>query len=173
MPGSGTPGPTTSAAAVALEALRDRGWTLAVAESLTGGLLSARLVDVPGASLVHRGAVVAYATDLKARLLGVDDDLLTQRGPVDPDVALQMADGVRERLGADVGLATTGVAGPEGQDGKPPGTVHVAVVTPFGRRVVSLLLAGDRAAVRAQTVEAALRLLVEAVAPGGRRRASS
>lgn len=93
---------------MALEALRDRGWTLAVAESLTGGLLSARLVDVPGASLVHRGAVVAYATDLKARLLGVDDDLLTQRGPVDPDVALQMADGVRERIGADVGLATTG-----------------------------------------------------------------
>ncbi len=159
-------------AAEALKALRERGWTLAVAESLTGGLLSARVVDVPGASLVHRGAVVAYATELKATLLGVPDDLLARRGPVDPDVALRMAAGVRERLGADVGVATTGVAGPDEQDGKPPGTVHVAVVTPDAQAVRSWQLAGDRALVRERTVEAALRLLRELADGSGDERAS-
>ena len=151
------------AAASALDVLRVRGWTLAVAESLTGGLLSARVVDVPGASAVHRGAVVAYATELKASLLGVPRDLLAAVGPVDARVALHMADGVRTRLGADVGVATTGVAGPTGQDGEPPGTVHVAVVTPYARRVASLHLTGGRAQVRDAAVEAALCLLVEVV----------
>ncbi|WP_146807265.1 CinA family protein [Cellulomonas persica] len=158
-------------AAEALRALRERGWTLAVAESLTGGLLSARIVDVPGASLVHRGAVVAYATELKATLLGVPDGLLARRGPVDPDVALRMAAGVRERLGADVGVATTGVAGPDEQDGKPPGTVHVAVVTPDAQAVRSWHLVGDRAMVRERTVEAALRLLRELADGSGDERA--
>ena len=144
-----------------LAAVGARGWTLAVAESLTGGLVSATLVDVPGASSVLRGAVVAYSTDLKATLLGVDPVLLEQRGAVDPDVARAMAVGVRARLGADVGLATTGVAGPDPQDGHPPGTVHVAVSTPDGTHVRSLRLAGDRAAVRAQSADAALALGVE------------
>jgi len=144
-----------------LAAVGARGWTLAVAESLTGGLVSATLVDVPGASSVLRGAVVAYSTDLKATLLGVDPVLLEQRGAVDPDVARAMAIGVRARLGADVGLATTGVAGPDPQDGHPPGTVHVAVSTPDGTHVRSLRLAGDRAAVRAQSADAALALGVE------------
>jgi nicotinamide-nucleotide amidase len=144
-----------------LSAVGARGWTLAVAESLTGGLVSATLVDVPGASSVLRGAVVAYSTDLKATLLGVDAVLLEQRGAVDPDVARAMAIGVRARLGADVGLATTGVAGPDPQDGHPPGTVHVAVSTPDGTHVRSLRLAGDRAAVRAQSVDAVLALGVE------------
>lgn len=144
-----------------LEAVGARGWTLAVAESLTGGLVSATLVDVPGASAVLRGAVVAYSTDLKATLLGVDPVLLEQRGAVDPDVARAMAIGVRARLGADVGLATTGVAGPDPQDGHPPGTVHVAVSTPDGTHVRSLRLTGDRAAVRAQSADAVLALGVE------------
>jgi len=144
-----------------LSAVAARGWTLAVAESLTGGLVSATLVDVPGASSVLRGAVVAYSTDLKATLLDVDPALLEQRGAVDPDVARAMAIGVRARLGADVGLATTGVAGPDPQDGHPPGTVHVAVSTPDGTHVRSLRLAGDRAAVRAQSADAALALGVE------------
>ena len=144
-----------------LAALGSRGWSLAVAESLTGGLVSATLVDVPGASSVLRGAVVAYATDLKATLLDVDRALLDARGAVDPDVAGAMARGVRARLGADVGLATTGVAGPDPQDGQPPGTVHVAVCTPDGTTVRSLLLAGDRAQVRARSVEAVLALAVE------------
>jgi len=148
----------------ALDALRDRGWTLAVAESLTGGLLSARVVDTPGASAVHRGAVVAYATDLKATLLGVPRALLDAVGAVDPDVALHMADGVRARLGADVGVATTGVAGPDPQAGHPPGTVFVAVVAPTARRVRALDLAGDRVRVREQAVAAALGLLEDVLA---------
>ena len=144
-----------------LAALGSRGWSPAVAESLSGGLVSATLVDVPGASNVLRGAVVAYATDLKATLLDVDRALLDERGAVDPDVAGAMACGVRARLGADVGLATTGVAGPDPQDGQPPGTVHVAVCTPDGTTVRSLLLAGDRGQVRARSVEAVLALAVE------------
>ena len=150
-----------------LAALGARGWSLAVAESLTGGLVSATLVDVPGASSVLRGAVVAYATDLKGTLLDVDRALLDARGAVDPDVAAAMARGVRARLGADVGLATTGVAGPDPQDGKPPGTVHVAVSTPDGSTVRSLLLAGDRALVRVRSVDAVLALAVEILGRSG------
>jgi nicotinamide-nucleotide amidase len=152
------------------------GSTVAVAESLTGGLLCARLVDVPGASAVVRGGVVAYATELKAVLLGVDAGLLAERGPVDPDVALAMAAGVRARLAADWGVATTGVAGPEPQDGVPPGTVYVAVCGPGGGpgspagapdgQVRRLVLAGDRAAVREGTVAAALALLAERLEHG-------
>jgi nicotinamide-nucleotide amidase len=150
-----------------LVALGARGWSLAVAESLTGGLVSAALVDVPGASSVLRGAVVAYATDLKGSLLDVDRALLDARGAVDPDVAVAMARGVRARLGADVGLATTGVAGPDPQDGQPPGTVYVAVCTPDGAVVRSLRLAGDRALVRAQSVDAVLALGVEILGRSG------
>lgn len=156
-----------SLAADLLAALGARGWSLGVAESLTGGLVSAALVDVPGASAVLRGAVVAYATDLKGTLLDVDRGLLAARGAVDAEVARAMAVGVRERLGADVGLATTGVAGPDPQDGHAPGTVHVAVSTPEGTRVRSLQLPGARAAVRAQTVDAVLALGVESVGRSG------
>jgi nicotinamide-nucleotide amidase len=102
-----------------------------VAESLTGGMLCSALIDVPGASAVVRGGVVSYATDLKHRLLGVDAGLLAANGPVDPDVATQMAHGVRERLGADWGVATTGVAGPDPQDGIAAGTVYIAVAGPL------------------------------------------
>ena len=156
-----------SAAAELLAALRSRGWSLAVAESLTGGLVAATLVEVPGASATLRGAIVAYATDLKGSLLGVDRDLLDARGAVDPDVARAMADGVRLRLDADVGLATTGVAGPDPQDGHPPGTVHVAVSTPDGARVRSLTLTGDRQQVRSATVDAVLALALELVVSEG------
>ena len=156
-----------SLAADLLAALGARGWSLGVAESLTGGLVSAALVDVPGASTVLRGAVVAYATDLKGALLDVDRALLAARGAVDPDVARAMAAGARRRLGADVGLASTGVAGPDPQDGHPPGTVHVAVATPEGTLVESLQLVGSRAAVRAQTVDAVLALGVEFVRRSG------
>lgn len=150
-------------AARLLVALEANGWTLAVAESLTGGAVCARLVDVPGASRVLRGGVVAYATDLKAGLLGVKSELLAERGAVDPDVARAMAEGVRERLGADVGLATTGVAGPDPQDGREPGSVHVAVVTPLTSRVASWRLPGERAAVRSATVQGLLELALEMV----------
>src|SRR6185369_8134485 len=120
-------------AAGLLAALAARGETLAVAESLTGGLLAATIVDVPGASAAFRGGFVVYATDLKATLAGVDRDLLASRGPVDPDVAVALAVGARERCGADWGLATTGVAGPDPQDGVPVGTVFVGIAGP-GRR---------------------------------------
>lgn len=146
------------------EALRARGETLAVAESLTGGLLGAALTDLPGASTTFRGGVTAYATELKALLLGVDADLLARVGPVHAEVAAQMAAGVRDRLHATYGLATTGVAGPDPQAGHPPGEVHVAVAGPSGsadRR--RLVLTGDRAAVRAGAVEAALLLAIRAV----------
>jgi len=135
-------------AADLLAAAATRGWTLAAAESLTGGLVTARLVSVPGASRVLRGGVTAYATDLKESVLGVDAALLAERGAVDPEVARQMAEGVRGLLRADVGLATTGVAGPTAQGGKAPGLVYVAVVTPVGSEVRELRLGGDREAVR-------------------------
>jgi nicotinamide-nucleotide amidase len=159
----------TGAGAVAadlLAGLRERGWTVATAESLTGGLVATTLVDVPGASRSMRGAVVAYATDVKASVLGVDADLLAAHGAVHPEVARQMAERVRGVLGADVGLATTGVAGPDAQDGLSPGTVHVAVATPGGTVVRTLALSGDRAAIRSATCTAVLREALHAVRAG-------
>lgn len=139
--------------------LGQRQQTVAVAESLTGGLLGAAITTVPGASVVFRGGVIAYATDLKAQLLGVSAALLAARGAVDPDVAGAMAQGVRDRLGAAIGVATTGVAGPDPADGKPPGTVHIAVSARGGPVVRTLALAGSRDEVRRVTVEESLRLL--------------
>ena len=144
-----------------LEALAGRGWSIAVAESLTGGLLVSALVDVPGASAHVRGGVVAYATDVKRDVLGVDAALLATEGAVDPAVATQMAEGVRALLGADVGIATTGVAGPDPQDGRPVGTVYIAVVTPEGTSSGGGpgAAAGSRAEIRADTVRRALDLV--------------
>jgi nicotinamide-nucleotide amidase len=110
--------------------LADRSASVATAESLTGGLLGARLTNMPGSSATFRGGVVAYATDLKAGLLDVPRDLLAAHGAVHADVAAAMARGVRERLGATYGLAVTGVAGPEPQDGHSVGTVHLSVAGP-------------------------------------------
>ena len=166
----GAPGRVDQASGPApdlLAALGARGWTVAVAESLTGGLVASALVDVPGASRTMRGGVVAYATDLKASLLDVPADLLAARGAVDPDVAAAMALGARVRLGADVGLATTGVAGPDPQDGFEPGTVHVAVATVDGVRVESARLDGDRAAVRTAARDLVLTLAIEVVGRAG------
>jgi nicotinamide-nucleotide amidase len=139
--------------------LTRRRQTVAVAESLTGGLLGAAITTVPGASAVFRGGVIAYATDVKAALLGVSAALLAERGAVDPDVAGAMAAGVRERLGAAIGAATTGVAGPDAADGRPPGTVHIAVSTAGGTVVQTLALSGGRDVIRRDTVERSLRLM--------------
>jgi nicotinamide-nucleotide amidase len=144
--------------------LKQRGETLATAESLTGGMVGAALTDVPGVSAVYRGGVVVYATDLKATLAGVPADLLAAAGPVHPDTAAALARGVRERLGATYGLATTGVAGPDPQAGIHAGTVFVAAAGPASVRVQKLSLTGDRAAVRRATVDAVLRLAAELVA---------
>ncbi|WP_260857465.1 CinA family protein [Microbacterium sp. 1.5R] len=150
-------------AADAVRSLITRGWTLGVAESLTGGAVAAELVSVPGASATLWGAVVAYATPVKHSLLGVDEALLDAHGPVHPRVALQMADGVRRAVGvgraADVGVATTGIAGPDSPDGQPVGTVHVAVVTPESSVTESFRFFGDRSAIRAQSVDAVVSLL--------------
>jgi nicotinamide-nucleotide amidase len=155
-------------AAEAVHALIGHAASVAVAESLTGGLVCGALTSVPGASSVVRGAVVAYATELKADLLRVDPALLEREGAVHPDVAVGMAQGVRERLGADVGVSTTGVAGPEPQDGRPVGEVYVAVATAAGVHVNPLTLdpALGRSGIRTASVEAALKLLVEILSSG-------
>ena len=138
-----------------------RGETLAVAESLTGGLVAAEITGVPGASRVFRGSITAYATELKHELLGVDATLLAQRGAVDPQVAAQMAAGARKALRADWGIATTGVAGPDPQDGVAPGTVHIGLSGPGVSTVRTITVSGDRKAVRFTSVEKALVLLSE------------
>lgn len=150
----------TTAADLVAE-LRAAGLTVAVAESLTGGLVVAELVSVPGASAVVAGGVVAYQTPLKHSLLGVDAGLLEREGAVHPDVAAQMAQGVRQRLTvdgrpADVGISTTGVAGPDPQDGKPVGTVYVGVSLGSHVDVTALSLEGDREAIRRATVSESL-----------------
>jgi nicotinamide-nucleotide amidase len=144
--------------------LQTSGRTVATAESITGGLVGAALTAVPGASSTYRGGIVAYATEVKASVLGVDPDLLEQAGAVDARVCEQMAEGTRQRIGATFGLATTGVAGPEPQDGKGVGTVFVAVAGPRGVVHRRLQLNGGRAAIRTATVDAVLSLLQEQLA---------
>lgn len=147
--------------------LAELGQTLATAESLTGGLVASTLVGVPGASAVFRGGLVVYATELKARLAGVSETLLDAVGPVHPDVAVALATGAQQRCSATWGVGTTGVAGPDSQDGHPVGTVFVGISGPQGRTAVrQLALAGDRAQIRAATVLQALRLLGDQLGVG-------
>ncbi|SCL21776.1 nicotinamide-nucleotide amidase [Micromonospora rhizosphaerae] len=155
--------PAGSPAAAVVHSLSQRHETLATIESLTGGLLSASIVEIAGVSGTYRGGLVVYATELKSELAGVPADLLAERGPVDPDVAVALAEGGRRRCGADWGLATTGVAGPEPQDGKPVGLVYVAVAGPGGTSVEQLDLEGGRDHIRSAAVIAALRLLTERI----------
>ena len=158
----GLAGVDVVSAAEVLAALNARGETLAAAESLTGGLLSATIVDVPGASTVFRGGLIVYATDLKHTLAGVDAELLAERGPVDPDVAAALARGAARACNATWGVATTGVAGPDPQGGVPVGTVFVSIAGPVAQ-VRRLTLTGDRAQIRRAAVQAALNLLQETI----------
>ena len=140
--------------------------TLAVAESLTGGLLTAECARPPGASAVLLGGVVAYDTSLKQSLLGVDADLLAEHGPVHPLVAEQMADRVRERLAvdgrpADVGISTTGVAGPDPQQDKEPGLVYIGIAMHGTVESIELHLEGTRDQIRARVVSEAIAALAE------------
>ena len=144
-----------------------RGATVAVAESLTGGLLGAALTSTPGSSSTFRGGLVVYATDLKETLAGVPGPLLAAEGPVSAHVAAALAAGARDRLGATYGVGVTGVAGPDPQNGQPVGTVHLAVAGPAEGEVRSLRCEGDREQIRAQTVTAALSLLAEVVVGRG------
>jgi len=162
----------TDAAADVVATLTGRRQTVATAESLTGGRLCAYLVDVPGASAVVRGAVVAYAADLKTGLLGVHDDVVSRHGTVASATARAMAERVRVLLGADWGVSTTGVAGPEGAEGHPPGRVHVAVAGPAGTADVTRDLPGDRDAIRAGTVRIAAVLFQEQLDAADDRRVS-
>ena len=159
-----TSGPDVEAAAqAAIELLIQTGQTIGTAESLTGGLVAAALTTIPGSSAVVRGGIVAYAADLKNSLLSVPADLLDRVGAVHPDVALAMASGARNRLKATIGVATTGVAGPDPADGQPVGTVHIAVSTPARVIYESLDLSGDRAEIRRATVCRLLGLLTRTV----------
>ena len=162
MTGPAAAGP--DAAAEIIARLTAHGQTAAVAESLTGGLLAAALTAVPGASAAFRGGVVAYATEVKATMLGVPRDLLERHGAVHPDVAVAMAAGVRRRMAATIGAATTGVAGPDPADGQPVGTVYIAVSAEGGGwadgTVRSLTLRGSRDEIRRQTVAECLRLIL-------------
>lgn len=135
------------------------GLRVAVAESLTGGLLAAALVEPAGSSASFRGGVVAYATDLKHQLLGVDLALLQEHGAVHPDVAQAMARGVRDNLAADIGIATTGIAGPA-TDGAPVGRVYIACTSPYDEKVLIRCydLLGSRLNVRNATVKLACAL---------------
>ncbi|SDT33293.1 CinA family protein [Microlunatus soli] len=160
-----------------IETLSAKGETIATAESLTGGLIGARFTDVAGSSAVYRGGVVSYATDLKASLAGVRQQTLAEHGAVSALTAVEMALGVARRCDASWGVAVTGVAGPDEQEGHPVGTVFTAVV----RRtddpdfddgesdsvvcVRELRLPGDRAEIRAQTVRAALRQVRQVCSP--------
>ena len=156
---------TEAVAALVLAELDRRGQTLATAESLTGGLLGATLTAVPGASRSYLGGVISYATRLKSELAGVDEATLAEVGPVAWRTAEEMAVGVARRCRADWGIATTGVAGPDPQDGHPVGQVFVAVAPPAGSNVLvrELEWVGDRAAIRRHAVRGALELLAEAL----------
>jgi nicotinamide-nucleotide amidase len=147
--------------------LVSRGLTLATAESLTGGGLGELLTAVPGASAVYLGGVISYATEVKVALLGVPGDVVERDGVVSAACALAMARGVRSLLGSDVGVATTGVAGPDRQEGKPVGRVHVAVADGAGEAHIELRLSGDRRAIRSATGQAALRMVLARIGCSG------
>ena len=147
-------------------ALDERGWTIAVAEADTGGLLTARLTRAPGSSRRVLGGVVAYANSAKEQLLDVPATVLAEHGAVSPPTALALAQGVRARFGADVGIAVTGIAGPGGgTPDKPVGTLHLAVVDPTDVLGVSDRLLGDRDAVRQRATTLALQALRRQLAP--------
>jgi nicotinamide-nucleotide amidase len=164
---------TTAADATAelVAELTARHFTIAVAESLTGGLLVAELVRIPGASNVVRGGVVAYDSAVKRDLLQVDSSVLNVHGPVHADVAKQMASGVRTLLAvndvrADIGVSTTGVAGPGSDGGHPAGTVFIGLSKGTGSWAVPLHLNGDRAEIRAETVRRAIDAVRALIAEG-------
>lgn len=142
--------------------LRDRGWTIATGESLTAGRVAATLADVAGCSDVLRGGVVAYQADVKVGLLGVPPEAAVA-GVVSQEVAEAMARGASAALCADVGVATTGVAGPDPHAGEPVGSVWIAVRTPDGVSSRHLDLSGDREAIRSQTVDACLEAIAAAL----------
>ena len=155
-----------------VDELIDRGWTIATAESCTAGLVAARLASVPGASATLQGGIVAYANEVKISEADVPAELIAAHGAVSPEVARALAEGVRTRLGTDVGVGITGIAGPDGgTPEKPVGLVHIAVVGPDGlAETLERRFPGDREAVRGNSATAALHL-VRLLLVGARARA--
>ncbi len=143
-----------------VQRLRERSWSIATGESLTAGLVSSTLASVPGCSAVFRGAVVAYAPEIKTEVLNVPVELL-RKGIVTEEVALALAQGARSRLGATVGIGTTGAAGPDDHDGMPAGTACIAVCSPSGQRVRTVHISGDRSQVRHAVTQAAVEAALE------------
>ncbi|MFY9634577.1 MAG: CinA family protein [Cellulosimicrobium cellulans] len=152
-------------AELAVRKALDAGRTVAAAESLTAGMVTAVLADTPGASGMLQGGVVAYQNSVKTDVLGVSADLLAGVGSVDGDVAAGMAAGVRSALGADIGIATTGVAGPEEHDGKAVGTVFIGVASADGTSAFQYSFSGNRADIRGQACGAALERLLDVLSP--------
>jgi nicotinamide-nucleotide amidase len=149
-----------SIAQIVLDLCTERGLTLGTAESCTGGMVAARLTAVPGASEAFRGSVVSYADDVKEESLGVEAELIAEHGAVSAEVAAAMAHGARERLGVDVAVAVTGVAGPGGgSEAKPVGLVFVHAVGPDGEKAVRTELPGDRTMIRGRATAASLHLV--------------
>ncbi|MDO4898325.1 MAG: CinA family protein [Rothia sp. (in: high G+C Gram-positive bacteria)] len=146
-----------------VETAKDAGVQLATAESLTGGMLGQLICTVAGASAVYKGGVISYASSVKAQVLGVSAELLEARGAVDPEVAQQMAAGAARVCGADIGIATTGAAGPEPWDSKPVGRVYLGVSS--GGQVYSVQkdYTGDRTAIRQQAALDALYLAIQRI----------
>jgi nicotinamide-nucleotide amidase len=140
--------------------LKSRGYTLAVAESCTGGLLAGRITDVPGSSDYFRTSVVAYANEAKIDLLGVPVELIVARGAVSAEVAEAMAEGIRRRAGATLGLSVTGIAGPGGGTAeKPVGLVYIGLASEAGVESRRLLFPGDRYLIRQFSINAALSMV--------------
>jgi nicotinamide-nucleotide amidase len=142
--------------------LTQRGLTLAAAESCTGGLVSHRLTDVPGASVYFLGSIVAYANQAKIDLLGVKESTLANHGAVSEETVLEMASGVRKALHADIGVATSGIAGPGGATPtKPVGLVWIALSAADASEASSAIYPGDRLAVKEQSAQAALQMVAD------------
>ena len=155
---------------IVLEACRERGWSLATAESCTGGLVAARLTSVAGSSDVFLGSVVAYSNSVKQSELGVSPALLETHGAVSAEAAAAMAAGARERLGADVAVAVTGIAGPGGGTAeKPVGLVFLHAETPEGGHGIEFTLPGDRETIRSRATVAALHLVRRLLARNSHR----
>jgi PncC family amidohydrolase len=142
--------------------LMERKMRIAVAESCTGGLIAHRLTNIPGASEYFEMGIVTYSNSAKERFLSVPGEIIGEKGAVSAEVARLMADGVRRAVGAELGLSATGIAGPGGgSPGKPVGTVFIGLSWAAGGSVRRLSFEGDRKAVKAQTSDAALRLLLD------------
>ena len=152
----------TDPVACLVECLKEKGLTLATAESCTGGLLGKRITDVSGASSVYPGGVVSYSNDVKAKLLSVSEDDLRTHGAVSEPVARQMAEGVRKVIDADLGVGITGIAGPRSDDTmKPVGLVYIAASDGEKTVCVECHFSGDRSEIRMQSADEAANLVMK------------